>query len=66
MKWGVDQSNKITLSKSADDSQSLIDYLSGGSYLQVEVSPYSEPPVTVEYDLSGFAEGLEKLRAECR
>ena len=30
-KWGVDQSNKITLSKSAADSQSLVDYLSGGS-----------------------------------
>ena len=65
-KWGVDQSNKITLSKSAADSQSLVDYLSGGSSLQVEVSPYSEPPVTVEYDLAGLPAALEALRAECQ
>ena len=65
-KWGVDQSNKMTLSKSADDSQALVDYLSGGSTLLVEVSPYSEPPVTVEYDLTGLAAALEALRAECQ
>ena len=65
-KWGVDQSNKITLSKSAADSQSLVDYLSGGSSLLVEVSPYSEPPVTVEYDLAGLPAALEALRAECQ
>lgn len=65
-KWGVDQSNKITLSKSPADSQSLIDYLANGSSLQVEISPYSEPPVTVEYDLAGFPAALEKLRAECQ
>jgi len=64
-KWGVDQSNKITLSKSAADSQSLVDYLSGGSSVQVEVSPYSEPPITVEYDLTGLSAALEALRAEC-
>lgn len=65
-KWGVDQSNKITVSKSATDSQSLVDYLSGGSSLQVEVSPYSEPPVTVEYDLTALPEALDALRAECQ
>jgi len=65
-KWGVDQSNKITLSKSAADTQSLIDYLHGGSRLQVEVSPYSEPPVSVEYDLAGLPAALEALRAECQ
>ena len=65
-KWGVDQSNKMTLSKSAADSQSLVDYLSGGSSLLVEVSPFSEPPVTVEYDLTGLPAALEALRAECQ
>jgi hypothetical protein len=65
-KWGVDQSNKITLSKSTADSQSLVGYLTGGSSLQVEVSPYSEPPVTVEYDLAGLSAALEALRAECQ
>jgi hypothetical protein len=65
-KWGVDQTNKITLSKSAADSQSLVDYLSGGHNLQVEVSPYSEPPVTVDYDLAGLSAALEALQAECQ
>jgi invasion protein IalB len=66
LKWGVDQSNKITISKSAADSQSLIEGLEGGSELLVEVSPYSEPPVTVQFDLAGFSQALESLRAECQ
>lgn len=65
-KWGVDQSNKITASKSAADSQSLVDRLAGGSELLVEVSPYSEPPVTVQYNLAGFAQALDALRTECQ
>lgn len=66
LKFGVDQSNKITMSKAASDSQALIDYLLSGSELLVEVSPYSEPPVTVQYDLTGLSQGLDALRAECQ
>ncbi len=66
LKWGVDRSNRITLSKSAADSQSLIDHLVAGSSLQIEVSPYSESPVTVEYDLAGLAKALEALQVECQ
>ena len=66
LKWGVDQSNKITASKSAADSQSLIERLNGSSELLVEVSPYSEPPVTVQFDLAGFSQALEALQAECQ
>jgi type VI secretion system protein VasI len=65
-KWGVDQSNKITKSKSAADSQSLIDQLDAGSELLVEVSPYSESPVTVQFDLAGFSQALDALRGECQ
>ena len=65
LKWGVDRSNKITLSPSADDSRNLIGHLSAGASLQVEVSPYSEPPVIVNYDLTGLASGLEALLKEC-
>ena len=65
LKWGVDQSNKITRSPNSDDSQKLIDYLLGAESLSVEVSPYSEPPVTVGYRLAGLADGLAGLRAEC-
>jgi len=66
LKWGVDRSNKITLSPSADDSQRLVEHLSEGTSLQVEVAPYSESPVTVDYDLTGIASGLEALLGECR
>lgn len=65
LKWGVDRSNKITLSPSVADTQSLIDRLGEGKTLQVEVSPYSESPVTVEFELSGFLSGLDRLRKEC-
>ncbi len=54
LKWGVDRSNKITVSPSADDSSSLVEHLQEGTSLRVEVSPYSEPPVTAEYDLTGL------------
>lgn len=66
LKWGVDQSNKITASKTAADSQSLLDLLDGGSNLQVEVTPYSESPVTVQFDLAGFSQALDALRVECQ
>ncbi len=66
LKWGVDQSNKITASKSATDSQALIGHMAGGSELLVEVSPYSEPPVTVHYDLAGFSQALDALSVECQ
>jgi len=65
LKWGVDRSNKITLSPSADDSRNLVEHLKEGASLKVEVAPYSEPPVTVDYDLTGFARGLEALLKEC-
>ena len=65
LKWGVDRSNKITLSRSADDSRNLVEHLKEGASLKVEVAPYSEPPVTVDYDLTSFAKGLEALLKEC-
>ena len=65
LKWGVDRSNKITVSPSADDSRSLVEHLQEGKSLRVEVSPYSEPPVTAEYNLTGFAKGLNALLKEC-
>jgi len=65
LKWGVDQSNKITSSKTTADTQSLLDYLGGGSNLQVEVTPYSESPMTVDFELAGLSQGLDALQAAC-
>ena len=64
-KWGVDRSNKITQSPSPAVTAALIEALQNGTMLQVEISPYSEAPVFVEYSLDGLASGLEGLAKEC-
>lgn len=66
LKWKVDSSEKVTLSPSAADSQKLIDLLVNGSELLVEISPYSEGPVTAEFDLAGLAAALGELRSKCQ
>lgn len=66
LKWKVDGSEKITYSPSPDDTRQLLDALAGGSQLLVDVTPYSEGPVTVTFELAGLAEALEKLGARCR
>jgi hypothetical protein len=66
LKWKVDGSEKVTMSPSADDTQKLIDAMAGGSELLVDVTPYSEGPVTVTFDLAGLADGLDALQAACQ
>jgi hypothetical protein len=66
LKWKVDGSEKVTLSPSPDDTQKLIDAMASGSQLLVDVTPYSEGPVTVTYELAGFADALETLKAACQ
>ena len=66
LKWKVDGSEKITYSPSPDDTQQLIDALTGGGQLLVDVTPYSEGPVTVTFELAGLAEAIETLRASCQ
>ncbi len=66
LKWKVDSSEKVTLSPSPADSKKLIDLLDGGSELLVEISPYSEGPVTARYDLAGLSEALDELRSKCQ
>jgi len=65
LKWKVDQSNKVTFSPSAADSQKLIDLALGGEKLLVEVTPYSGSPVTVAYDLAKFSGALAELQERC-
>ena len=66
LKWKVDGSEKITLSPSADDSRRLLTSMSGGKTLTVDVAPYSEGPIVVTFDLAGFTEVLDSLRADCQ
>ena len=66
MKLGVDDSNRVTLSRSASDVKALVAALGTGKTLNVEIAPYSEPSVFVNFDLTGFESALEQLRAECQ
>ena len=66
LKWKVDGTEKITISPSADDTRKLLDALGNGSELLVEVTPYSESPATVTFDLAGLDEALEGLRGRCQ
>jgi hypothetical protein len=66
LKWKVDQSERVTISPSAEDSLKLIDALSAGSELLVEVSPYSQAPETASFDLSGFSDSLASLMSKCQ
>ena len=66
LKWKVDSSEKVTLSPSADDTKRLTEAMSGGTTLTVDVSPYSEGPVVVTFDLDGFGAALDTLTSACR
>jgi hypothetical protein len=66
LKWKVDSSERITISPSASDTQKLLDALDDGSELLVDVTPYSESPVTVTFDLNGFGDSLVQLSATCQ
>lgn len=66
LKWKVDGSEKVTLSPSADDTRKLVDALGMGNSLLVEISPYAQAPVEVNFDLTGFSEKLDELNDACR
>ena len=64
LKLGVDSTNKITVAKAADAAK-LIDKISDGNTLNVEVAPYSEPSVFVNFDVSTFTAALQQLKDDC-
>lgn len=65
LKWGVDRSEQITISPSADDTAKLVAQILGGAKLEVQISPYSQGPVKANFDLTAFDEALQQLRASC-
>lgn len=66
IKLGVDDSNRVTLSRSAADVDSVVAALTAGDTLSVEIAPYSEPSVFVDFPLAGFDASLAELNAYCR
>ncbi len=63
--WGVDKSHRVTLPRSASDSQELIAYLAGAAAVQVEVIPYSASLITAQFNISGIDGALQALAAKC-
>ncbi len=66
LKWKVDGSEKVTLSPSAADTQKLLDAIGNGSRLIVDITPYSEGPMIVEFDLAGFTHAIGNLKSTCQ
>lgn len=64
-KWKVDRTNRVTISPTADDTAAIIEKMLAGTLLTVDVTPYSEAPVQVRFDLAGFAKAIDTLRANC-
>ena len=62
---GVDDSNRVTMSRSADDVAELVAAMSAGHTLNVEIAPYSEPSVFVNFDLAGFEDAQRALMEAC-
>ncbi|NNE61903.1 MAG: hypothetical protein HKN35_13490, partial [Woeseia sp.] len=65
LKLGVDRSNKVTATRAAEDDKAIIAALSGQQMLLIRVTPYSEAPVEVKFDLDELDAGLAKLRQAC-
>ena len=66
LKWKVDDSEKVTYSPSATDTEKLIAAIDGGENLLVDIAPYSEAPIRVNFDLNGFSAALKQLKNSCR
>ena len=65
IKFNVDKTGNITRQDSLSQSQLLINRLLGKTALKVEVEPYSEPAISVEFNLQDFVVYIEKLRNSC-
>ena len=65
LKLGVDSSNKLTLADANETSRLIENLGDGGDILSVEIAPYSEPSVSVRFDLADLPERLAELRLTC-
>ena len=64
-KWKVDGSEAVTYSAAGAETDKLIETLTAGESLLVEITPYSEGPVEARFVLTGLGEGLAALRDSC-
>jgi len=66
LKLGVDQTNKITLSRSAADVEKLLARIAGAQMLEIEIAPYSEASVFANFDISTLTAALGELKEACK
>jgi len=66
LKLGVDQTNKITLSKSSTDVNKLVQLFGDATTVELEVAPYSEPSVFVRFDISSFNSAVGTMNERCK
>jgi len=66
LKLGVGPKNKVTMSKSSADVRKLLQQLSNAATVELEVAPYSEPSVFVDFDISTFSSAFTVFRESCQ
>lgn len=66
LKLGVDPKNTVTMSKSSADVRKLLQQLSNAATVELEVAPYSEPSVFVNFDISTFGSAFTVFRESCQ
>ena len=65
MKFNLDKSGEITYLKSSKKLNNLIDNLSNKKLLILEAEPYSEPSITIDFDITELKKYLKELNNLC-
>ena len=65
LSFNLDKTGQISFQNPGTHSNELINKFKKITKLAVEIEPYSEPPINVYFNLSGFASHLEKLKSIC-
>ena len=64
-KFNIDKSGEITYLKSSRKLNNLIDNLNNKKRLTLEAEPYSEPSITVDFDITELKKYLNELSILC-
>jgi hypothetical protein len=64
-KFNIDKSGEITYLKSSRKLNNLIDNLNNKKRLTIEAEPYSEPSITVDFDITELKKYLNELSNLC-
>jgi len=65
LKFAVDSTNNVTVSRSRADVRKLLQLLSNAKTVKLEIAPYSEPSIFANFDTSTFNSALDTLNEIC-